>query len=778
MPAAKMTVAQVVAKRNELENRDSSRNNGYDEVLQFYAGDTYRNVKKKGFLPGISQALSSIFTPKAQDEDMSLTTPINLVKPAIENKVAFLALPPTIRVIEPPDQLAPLAQPTAADVPVPATPQGPGADQATGLSPMDTTGVPPVSQLSTPPVPGVELGAMPPVEPPPTPQLPNVEGGLPVPAAPGPTNDDWATDFADRLEKVIQTLLSQSNMPQRCRDVAWSMSAMDGAVIGVWPDLRHGRPRIFTRTPQDFYPVSYDPDGLELKMALWVETVTGNDIAARYGDAMGKKYAGREEVDLIQCIDENAYYTVLDKNEWAHPPMENMMGLVPIVCVGNLGLPGMIFGSTDIKDAIPVAKEINYHMALIDEMASALSKPTVAIRDPLSVPEGFGIGRGGTITMGKEGSVELLGPLNLPNAFWQLGAQLQSWFDIIADNPNVLRSDDGGGLSTGQGFNAKLGPIAARMQVRLEIMMSAWRQVLKYMLLMWANFPGMKPVASSGVKFKESFYIEATPQEFFVNGEMWTEMDVFLSAQSYMDRQGNAVEIMQLYQNELIDWDTAVDNLQQVTNRKRTRSKIDKDRVWKAEGMAIANQAANSAMTANVPLADQQTTNYGLERGFTGETPPMPGPEAQASAPPTGAPPEAAPPAGVQPMGAAAGGDTASEVVGVLKDFFSSIGKLQGAVWFGGDPILQPDKIATGDSWNVDVWITNPQDKGTITRAAENVEIIYGHLLFHTGEPVPDEQAIQVNQGSTPAPPGASPPLGGAPEGMPPDIAALMGGGM
>ena len=46
---------------------------------------------------------------------------------------------------------------------------------------------------------------------------------------------------------------------------------------------------------------------------------------------------------------------------------------------------------------------------------------------------------------------------------------------------------------------------------------------------------------------------------------------MFLQAQSFMDRQGNAVEIMQLYQNELIDWDTAVDNLQQVTNKKRTR---------------------------------------------------------------------------------------------------------------------------------------------------------------------------------------------------------------
>lgn len=765
MAISKMNVKQVVDKKVSLENRDSARNNGYDEVLQFYAGDTYRNVKKKGFLPGITQALSSIFTPKAQDEGMALTTPINLVKPAIENKVAFLALPPTIRVIEPPDQLAPMAQPTAATVPLPGVPAEPG-----GALPVNAA--PPVAPPTVPPVPGAEVPGMPPIEAPPTPELPAAPGGLPVPAAPGPTNDDWATDFADRLEKVISSLLQQSNLPQRCRDVAWSMSAMDGAVIGVWPDIRHGRPRIFTRTPQDFYPVAYDPDGLDLSLALWVDVITGDEIIARYGEKF-KKYAGRDEVEVIQCIDELAYYTVLDKVEWAHEPMENKMGVVPIVCVGNLGLPGMIFGSTDIKDAIPVAKEINYHMALIDDMASALAHPTVAIRDPLSVPEEFGIGRGGTITMGKEGSVELLGPLNLPNAFWQLGAQLQQWFDIIADNPNVLRSDDGGGLSTGQGFNAKLGPIAARMQTRLEIMMSAWRQVIKYMLMMWNDFPGMKAVTATGVKMKESFYIEATPQEFQVNGSMWTEVEVFLSAQSFMDRQGNTVEIMQLYQNELIDWDTAVDNLLQVTDKRRTRSRIDKDRKWKAEGMAIANQAANSAMTANVPISDQQQTNYGLERGFMAETGAMPGPEAQM---PEGAPTGA--PVPLEQQGNVPQGNP-NEMVSVIEDFFKSIGKLNGAVWFGGDPIARPEKLA-GENWTVDVWVTDPQDKGTITRAAQNVEVLYGHLRFHVGQPSPEENAIQVSQGAAPtgppAPPAGAPPEGG-PGGLPPEIAALMGGG-
>lgn len=733
----------------KLEKQQGPRNASYDEVLNFYAGTTYKQAKKSGFVAGVAQNIAALFTPNAYDEDTTLTTPINLVKPAIENKVAFLALPPTIRIIEPPDQMAP----------IPAAPGGPGMP---GIDPAMAVPDPATGQMPTPPV---------------TPEI----GGLP--AAPGPTDADWAMNFADRLESVLTSLLAFSNMPQRCRDVAWSMCAMDGAVIGAWPDIRHGRPRLFTRTPQDFYPVAYDPDGLDLKQALWVDMMPGVDVVARYGEQFLKDYGEKDEIEVIQYIDETQFCTVIERKVFAHPPMENKMGVVPIVCVGSLGLPGMIFGSTDIKDAIPVAKLMNGHVAMIEEMSAAMIRPTIAVKDPLNVPENIAIGKGGVITMGPNGSVDLLGPINLPNAFWQLSGQLQNWFDLISDNPNVLRGDDGGGLSTGKGFNAKLGPIAARQQQRLEILMSAYRQAFKYLLLMWADFPGMKGVKATGVKMKESFYIDAEPGDFMVNGQMWTEMEVFLSAQSFMDRQGNAVEIMQLYQNELIDWDTAVDNLNQVTDKGKTRRNVDRDREWKAQGMAIANQAAAGPMTANPNMADQQATNYGLERGMTGETGGMPGPEAAAASMP--APPQGAEaPLQAGPDMGGGGGDTAAEVISVLGEFFASIGKLNGAVYWGGDPILAPEKVAT-DQFDIDVWVTDPQDQGTITRAASKYEVIYGHLSFHRGVPDPEEQARKVENGpgamaageTVPEAPTAGGPKGPDQMGIPPELLAQLQGG-
>jgi hypothetical protein len=443
-------------------------------------------------------------------------------------------------------------------------------------------------------------------------------------------------------------------------------------------------------------------------------------------------------------------------------------------------MPGMIFGGNDVRDAIPIAKEINYHMSLMDEIAAATVNPTVVITDPLNVSNFVALGKGGVIEVNAGGKVDTVGPLALPNAFWQLGAVLQNWLDIVTDNPAVLRGESGSSIVTGKGFNSQLGPIAARMQTRLEIVMSGWRQVLKYALMMWADFPGVNgKLKASGTKNNETFYIEAEPAEFMVNGKIWTELDVFLSAQSYIDRQGNAVELLQLVQNELISRDTAMDNLSWVTNKKRENANIDRDREWKAKGMAIANAAAQSPMTANVPLMSQEATNYGLERGFMGETPPMPGPEAAMppapeGMPPQGMPPEMAPPVESMTLAGPEGEvDTADEVVAAMQEFFATIPKLKGSVWFGGDPVLAPEKIVSPE-WTVTVWVTDPADQGTITRAAEKVEEVYGHIKFIRGVPAPDEQAIQVaGEGGGPEEP---PPVEEPDLSAQPDLEAMLGG--
>jgi hypothetical protein len=162
------SLEEIVALKDELQERDSERDSSYDETIRLVLGATYKDRKKKGYSPGVSAA--DLFTPQA-GEDFELTSPINLVKPAISNKIAFLALPPTARVVEPPESLAPGAQPEAASAPA---------------------------------------------------------GGSMT-----PDPSEWSIDFADRLEQVIQSLCAFSNFPARCYDTAWNQQVFGGAVIGV-----------------------------------------------------------------------------------------------------------------------------------------------------------------------------------------------------------------------------------------------------------------------------------------------------------------------------------------------------------------------------------------------------------------------------------------------------------------------------------------------------------------------------------------------------------------
>ena len=87
------------------------------------------------------------------------------------------------------------------------------------------------------------------------------------------------------------------------------------------------------------------------------------------------------------------------------------------------------------------------------------------------------------------------------------------------------------------------------------------------------------------------------------------------------------------------------------------------------------------------------------------------------------------------------------------------------------------------------MWCADPQDIGTITRAAEKNQVLYGHIRFHKGQPDPNENAQQVSQGEMSAAP-ATPQEGNVnpdgsvteaptlPEGEEmPDLASILGGG-
>jgi len=293
----------------ELEAEGSDRNDAYDLILKHYGGDTYVERKRRGTWGRTLTYARDLFSFRSADEDVEVDNPINLVRPTIMAKVAFMGLPPTVRVPEPPLE-----------------------DQAA------------------------------------------------------------ASKFADDLEKCILGHWRFSNIARRCYDMAWYQGAFGAAVMGVWPDIRHKRPRIFTRSPQHFYPICYDEDGMEIKECLWIEKqMHGRDAAARWGDA---SLADEEEVDVIQYISEDQMAVVVGKRMVVN--VENPLGLVPVVCIGNIGVPGTWNGDTNVGPGLAVNDEINYRVAIADEHAAKILNPTVAaIGDSVDMPEDLNSARAG-----------------------------------------------------------------------------------------------------------------------------------------------------------------------------------------------------------------------------------------------------------------------------------------------------------------------------------------------------------------------------------------------
>ena len=648
---------EIVSITRDLEKRDSLRNRSYDEVLRHYGGTTYEDRKHSGTCGSIRKGLSQFFSLNAtrhEDEDVEVRNPINLTRPTVLAKVAFMGLPPSIRVPEP-----------------------------SSLEP------------------------------------------------------EAASDFADNLEKCILGHWAFSNMPRRCYDMAWYQGAFGGAVMGVWPDMRHKRPRIFTRSPQDFFPVTYDEDGMELQLCIFVERrMDGRSAAARFDRP---KLVDKDEVEVIQYIDGNQMSIVVDGS--MAESVKNPLGVVPVVCIGNIGIPGTPFGDTDVGAAMSIENEINYRVALADEQAGKTLNPTVAaIGDSVDMPDDFELGQGGRIKITGTGRVDLLAPGDIPHTYWDGIQLLQNWYDQVSDNPAQLRGEGFGSILTGKGFNASLGPTAARLQIRRNLVDPPISQVNRYLLTMWDKFPKFnRKLKLTGTIDKEFFQVEFSPDDFKLEGpdgkkHLYTENEVFLSSNAFVDRQGEVVELLQLYQNEAISWDTLMEYNPYVHNKARERVRIQKDREWKASGMAIAAQAAQSPATANPDLGAQERTAYGLERGFMGEMPTPPGAEAQM--------PGAAPAA----QGPEMEGE-APEVIDVIVEALAEIPRLKGQVWVGGDVLLNPESVTADGDWTVTIWLEDPVDKATISNyLRKNLPELYGRVEYRAGEPSGEEPAIPVGE--------------------------------
>jgi hypothetical protein len=159
-------------------------------------------------------------------------------------------------------------------------------------------------------------------------------------------------------------------------------------------------------------------------------------------------------------------------------------------------------------------------------------------------------------------------------------------------------------------------------------------------------------------------------------------------------------------------------------------------------------------------MGAQGATNANLSKGYMGETPPpaatggFEAPEGMEPAPPE-QPPEQS------------GG-----LLELFIEFFADL-PLKGKVWLAGAIVSDPAYSPESPNWNgVEVFLESANDKAAInTSMREDFPEVWGNLVYHSGEPNPEEPSILVFD-----PEGEELPDEMMGEEMPPEMAAMMGG--
>jgi hypothetical protein len=104
----------------------------------------------------------------------------------------------------------------------------------------------------------------------------------------------------------------------------------------------------------------------------------------------------------------------------------------------------------------------------------------------------------------------------------------------------------------------------------------------------------------------------------------------------------------------------------------------------------------------------------------------------------------------------------------MFEQIFEQIPKLKGDVWIGGEPMQDPDAVMD-DDYELTVWVSDPQDIGTINRFLENkFPELHGHLDYIQGEPSDEEPSVLV---------GVDQDFSGDEEVSPEDVEKLTSGG-
>ena len=577
----------------------------------------------------------------------------------------------------------------------------------------------------------------------------------------GPITPDDAgkalKEKAEKLERVYAGIWNYSHIG-KCMNKIGYWNPTLGTTIGlVWPDVDNQRPVLQMRSPYGCYPVLADTDGQELSQVIFNTTYKARQVAAMY-PSIASKLSGDEAVDVTQYMDKSSIVTIVD-GTFRTQDIVNKWGFVPVVMIPNDAFGEGPWGDGALEWVIPMQEEHNYRESLKSAILEQTIMQPLAIEGGENLPAEIPMGPRDAIPVQMGGRVYRVNPVQVPYQYLQSQSELIAMIDRVGQLPQVMQGNAPGSVVTGRAVSTLMGPTQMAFNVKGNEIYPAISTLNKMAMRMWhAMWPRKAHTVYSMDTNGQNMSVES-----FKTGEFggWYENIVYVDSASYFDAQSRFVMVLQSVQNRLMSRQTAMQFVPGVSDPVAETALIKSEL---ADDMALQQGAQAFAQSNPQPnMAEPAQTSKDLQKGYMGQTPP---PEA-IGAIPTPKPGETPPP----------------EQGGLLQDmtaFFDSI-PLHGKVWLAGGIVTDPSYSPESPSYNgIEVFLSDPNDKAAInTKMRTEYPKMWGHIVYHSGEPSSDEPSILVHDasGGEPTAPEqpAGPEAGQAPT-QGPDMAALMAG--
>ena len=611
----------------------------------------------------------------------------------------------------------------------------------------------------------------------------SVMGILPsIKCAPAKPGDTVSQRRADKREKIIGGVWTDSNMTEQFLDGAHYRTLFGSEVVYLMPEPDLERVRMRVASPYRCHAkrMPYSPELHHLAFDIDYDT---EELVEDYPECLpiiekkGRMVGGRmvypEEVVVTQWMDRQCRFFLVE-DEWIEglPYVMHGLGYVPGTVIPNVAGINNVWGRSDAHQLVHLSQLISELISMsydatfqrvYDELVFFADKPITDISagafEALQVHQ-------------KDAKVELMhAGLQLPEIQTNL-SNLERFGRLVAGWPLVQSSELDSSYVSGKAFAAAQGPVAARAALKHMITAVHYQRINSMALMLYEKYFPDREInlqVIDGGMHTSSLPVKAAEPVVFVPrqdiaGDYGNQL-VFLPAG--MDRYRQTIEMLQLKEARVLSGEFIRQNMpgvdaDAIVAQIRRETMEEAENAANAQGLIMQKQ-----MELQAQMLQQQMQAAAVAGGPTPEGSPGGG-QAPAAGPSGGAAPRGPAPAGnaggggPQPVSGAGGGTPTPApsnrqaqpgvprnrvTLAEAKRVFRSLRKIRGEIYLGGSLV----SVGYTDG-PIDVWLTDPNDGAAVISQTP-----YGaerRLNIHSARNgrLPDEPLVNVTPAKEQAP--------------------------